>query len=83
MGAFSPLPLLIDAPGDVPRQEASDTLTLLIFFLDTDPKDAWSEVFEAGRETLSASGKGTVVAELPFKPTIAGTDTYTDELWDD
>jgi hypothetical protein len=83
VGAFSPLPLLIDAPGDVPRQEASDTLTLLIFFLDADPKDAWSDVFETGRERLAASGKGSVVAELPFKPTIAGTDIYTDELWDD
>ena len=83
VGAFSPLPLLIDAPGDVPRQEASDTLTLLLFFLDTDPKDAWASVFEAGRERLAASGKGTVVAELPFKPTITGTDIYTDELWDD
>jgi hypothetical protein len=26
-------------------------------------------------------GKGTVVAALPFIPTIPGTDTYTDKLW--
>ena len=29
------------------------------------------------------SGMGTVVAALPFIPTIPGTDTYTDQLWGD
>ena len=28
-------------------------------------------------------GKGTVIAALPFIPTIPGTDTYTDKLWVD
>ena len=28
-------------------------------------------------------GKGTVIAALPFIPTIPGTDTYTDKLWAD
>ena len=83
VGAFSPLPLLIDAPGDVPRQEASDTRTMLLFFLDADPKEAWASVFEKGRQTLVESGKGHVVGEMPFKPTIAGTDTYSDQLWAD
>jgi hypothetical protein len=32
---------------------------------------------------LEAAGKGTVVAALPFIPTIPGTDTYTDKLWAD
>ena len=32
---------------------------------------------------LEEAGKGTVVAALPFIPTIPGTDTYTDKLWAD
>ena len=83
VGAFTPLPLLIDAPGDVPRMEASETRTLLLFFLDSDPKESWDGVFAKGKELLEASGKGTVIAQIPFKPTVWGTDTYTDQLWED
>ena len=36
-----------------------------------------------GKELLEASGKGTVIAQIPFKPTVWGTDTYTDQLWED
>ena len=32
---------------------------------------------------ITVYGKGTVVAALPFIPTIPGTDTYTDMLWAD
>ena len=32
---------------------------------------------------IAEAGKGSVVAEIPFKPTITGTDAYTDELWVD
>jgi hypothetical protein len=81
VGAFTPLPLLIDAPGDVPRQESTDSRTMLLFFLDEDPKVDWEKVFVRQREMIDASGKGTVFAEVPFKPTVKGTDTYTDQLW--
>jgi hypothetical protein len=80
VAAFSPLPLLIDAPGDVPRQEASDRRTLLLWFMDSGPEVGWPVIGEH-RRALKASGKGSVVAALPFKRTIPGTDTYTDRLW--
>ena len=35
------------------------------------------------RRRLEESGLGTVVAALPFIPTIPGTDIYTDKLWVD
>jgi len=79
--AADPLPLLIDAPGDVPRSEADDRRQLTLWFLDTDPKDAWDEVVAAHRSSLETAGMGRVVAALAFVPTIPGTDTYTDELW--
>jgi hypothetical protein len=81
VAAFTPLPLLIDAPGDVPRQEATDRRTLLLWFLDAHPSTSWEPVFVEHRRRLEESGKGTVVAAIPFIPTIPGTDTYTDRLW--
>ena len=82
VGAFTPLPLLIDAPGDVPRQEATDSRTLLLWFLDKTPDATWSVLTDHAAK-LEASGKGKVVAQLPFVPTIPGMDTYTDQLWND
>ena len=83
VGAFTPLPLLIDAPGDVPRQDSTDQRTMLLYFLDEDPKVDWERVFVRQRTMIAEAGKGSVVAEIPFKPTITGTDAYTDELWVD
>ncbi len=81
--AADPLPLLIDAPGDVPRSESDDRRQLTLWFLDTAPAEAWESVVVAHRAALEASGKATVVAALPFIATIPGTDTYTDQLWAD
>jgi len=80
--AADPLPLLIDAPGDVPRTEADDRRQLTLWFLDSPPPEAWA-VVQAHRAALEEAGKGRVVAALPFLPTIPGTDTYTDQLWAD
>ncbi|HUC37048.1 MAG TPA: hypothetical protein VMR97_07990 [Acidimicrobiales bacterium] len=81
--AADPLPLLIDAPGDVPRSEADDRRQLTLWFLDSDPAEAWDEVIVAYRRALEGSGTGKVVAALGFLPTIPGTDEYTDQLWAD
>ena len=81
VGAFTPLPIMVSAPG-VAQQEENVTRTLLLFFLDADPADAWEEVFEEGARRLEASGLATVAAAASFKPTHPGTDEFTDELWD-
>jgi hypothetical protein len=81
--AADPLPLLMDAPGDVPRTEADDRRQMTLWFLDTDPAEAWDDVIVAHRTAIESSGRGRVVAALPFIPTIPGTDTYTDVLWTD
>ena len=80
--AADPLPLLIDAPGDVPRSEADDRRQLTLWFLDTEPPEALDGVVAAHRAAVEARG-GRVVAVLGFVPTIPGTDTYTDRLWPD
>jgi hypothetical protein len=83
VAAFTPIPMGGDAPGDVPREESNDRRTLLLWFLSTPPEVAWEPVFVEHRRRLEESGLGTVVAALPFIPTIPGTDTYTDKLWID
>ena len=83
VAAFTPIALEVDAPGDVPREKARDNRTVLLWFLNTPPEVAWEPVIAEHRRQLEAAGKGTVVAALPFIPTIPGTDTYTDKLWTD
>ena len=79
--AFSPLPLLADAPGDVPRSESLDQRVLLLFFLDSEPHVAWDQVFARQGEAVSSAGLGHVLWASPFIATVPGTDTYTDQLW--
>jgi hypothetical protein len=83
VAAFTPIALEVDAPGDVPRESARDNRTVLLFFLNTPPEVAWEPVFVEHRRRVEESGRATVVAMLPFIPTIVGTDTYTDQLWVD
>jgi len=64
VGAFTPLPLQVDAPG-VAKQDENTTRTLLLFFLDQEPTAEWSELFEEGLAKLDASGKATAEAGTP------------------
>ncbi len=77
--AFSPLPLLADVPGDVPRTP-TDRL-LLLWFLDEEPAGSWEAVFAPQGEAVASAGLGQVVWASPFVATVPGTDTYTDQLW--
>jgi hypothetical protein len=77
---FTPIPLLGDAPSDVPRDEAADRF-LHLYFVDGDPVEIWDERFASLGDDLAATGLGTVVFASPFIATVAGTDTYTDQLW--
>ena len=79
--AFTPLPLLADAPTDVGRQDAEDERLLLLWFLDADAAEVWGEGFADHADRLAASGQGTLTWAAPFRPTVPGTDIYTDQLW--
>jgi hypothetical protein len=79
--AFTPLPLLADAPGDVGRQDADAERLLLLWFLAADPADAWDEGFARHGDRLAASGRGALTWAAPFRPTVPGTDVHTDDLW--
>lgn len=77
---FTPIPLLGNAPSDVPRDEAKDRFCHL-YFVDGDPVEIWDEQFASLGDDLAATGLGTVVFASPFISTVHGTDTYTDQLW--
>jgi hypothetical protein len=81
VAGFTPLPLLADAPGDVPQLAAPDDRLMLLWFLDVDPAEAWSTTFAGHYDALAASGAGNLLWAGPFIPTVVGTDTYTDQLW--
>ncbi len=54
--------------------------SMQLVFLDDAPESAWSRIQEYAA-LVDASGLATVRLAAPFKPTIPGTDTYTDQLW--
>lgn len=81
IGSSVPLPLLPDAPPDVPRVENADRRFLQLHFLDHDPAEGWDEGYGRFGERLEASGVATHLWTAPFIQTVFGTDTYTDELW--
>jgi hypothetical protein len=80
VAAFNAMPLLDDAPPDVPRDPATDRRFLQLWFVEDDAAAAWSSV-ESAAKAFDDSGLGRVVFASPFKTTIPGTDTYTDQLW--
>jgi hypothetical protein len=41
----------------------------------------WDTSFAGHGTVLEESGMGRVVFASAFRPTIPGTDTYTDQLW--
>jgi hypothetical protein len=77
---WEPLPLQVDVPG-VARSESLDRRLLLLWFLDEAPAESLESTVVKARERIESAGHGTVLAVLPFIPTIPGTDTYTDQLW--
>ncbi len=83
VAAFTPVALEVDAPGDVPARRRTTAARSCSGSSSAPPEVAWEPVIAEHRRRLEQAGKGTVVAALPFIPTIPGTDTYTDKLWAD
>ena len=74
------MPLLGDAPSDVPRETEATDRFLQLYFLDEDPLEVWDERFGGLGKELDASGLGRILFVSPFLATVPGTDRYTDEL---
>jgi hypothetical protein len=75
-----PIPLPEGAPVSQPGMDDLRRRSVLLRFGDGTPAHA------AGQSTdqaaaFAADGLGEVLWSSPFRPTIPGTDTYTDQLW--
>jgi hypothetical protein len=77
----TPLPLLDDAPADVPRVANAERRFLQLHFLDHDPTLDWEAGYGRFGAELDESGVATHLWTSPFIQTVFGTDTYTDQLW--
>jgi hypothetical protein len=79
--AATPLPLLPDAPPDVPRIANAERRFLQLHFVDHDPALGWADGYGRFGAALEAAGVATHLWTAPFIQTVVGTDTYTDQLW--
>ena len=70
---WTPMPLLVDAPG-VAKDEGGGERFLDLYFLQADPEQVWDQFAAVGDDPAVEWIGG-------FIPTVVGTDTYTDELW--
>jgi len=76
---WSPIPQGTE-PLATPRVDDTDRLDLQLWFLDEPAGDGW-ERFRSYARDLAATGMGDVVYASPWRPTVVGTDRYTDQLW--
>jgi hypothetical protein len=68
-------------PGAMPALTGRLDEVVRCYFLDTDPRQVWDDVFMNVGKAVEASGKGRLELIAPFIPTIPGTDRYHDDLW--
>jgi hypothetical protein len=80
MAEFTPIPMRAGAPSDVPPDEAEDRF-LRLYFVDDDLPAVWSDTFAGLGDEFAGSGLGSLVFVSPFRGTVPGTDTWTDQLW--
>jgi hypothetical protein len=78
---LTPIPLPDDAPVFQPENPGQERRMLLMCFTDDDPLQCW-DAFEGLGAAVADGGLGELSYVAPFIPTIPGTDTYTDQLWD-
>jgi hypothetical protein len=77
---LTPVPLLGDAPSDVPRSETGNRFAQL-WFVDGDLPAEWAASYATLGARLEAAGLARTLFVSPFRATVPGTDTYTDQLW--
>jgi hypothetical protein len=76
---FAPFPMPPGQPSDVAPSVDDEVRFLQLFFTDVPPDEAWDETF--AKLDQSYGDTADVIFASPFKHTVPGTDTYTDQLW--
>lgn len=77
---FEPVPMPDDAPSDVPSTKAERRVTALAF-VDGDVTDGWADRWAVLPEAFASAGLGELQWVAPYRATVPGTDTHTDQLW--
>lgn len=77
---LTPVPLPKDAAPGVKADSAENRFCQL-WFVDDDLPSTWADTFGPLGEKFTEAGLGELVLVAPFRATVPGTDTYTDELW--
>jgi hypothetical protein len=75
---FLPFPMPPGQPSDVPASADDELRFLQLWFCDADAAGSWNETFASLPEAFGDHAE--VLLAAPFKGTIPGTDTYTDQL---
>jgi hypothetical protein len=78
--SLDPKTLPKDSPVYAPPDAAADRRGLELYFLDREPQEGWSALFEGLGERHAAAGMGELAFVAGFIPTVPGTDRYVDEL---
>jgi hypothetical protein len=63
-----------------PRVEDTERLDFQLWFVDEPAGESW-ERFRSYACDLETTGLGRVIYASPWRPTVVGTDRYTDQLW--
>ena len=64
----------------MPRDEAADRF-LHLYFVDDDLPTSGTSASPTSATTSRRPASGELVFVSPFRATVPGTDTYTDQLW--
>lgn len=76
---LTPVPLPKDpAPGV--KADFAENRFCQLWFVDDDLPATWDDTFAPLGERFAAAGLGELVLVAPFRATVPGTDTYTDQL---
>jgi hypothetical protein len=74
------IPLPSDAAKGV-RADSAENRFCQLWFVDADLPAIWDDTFAGLGDRFRAAGLGDLVFVSPFRATVPGTDTYTDQLW--
>jgi hypothetical protein len=74
------IPLPSDAAKGV-RADSAENRFCQLWFVDDDLPATWGATFAGLGADFTAAGLGELVLVAPFRATVPGTDTYTDQLW--
>ncbi len=76
---FTPFPMPPGQPSDVPASADDEARFLQLWFCDEPVDVIWQDTFATLPDRYAPGAE--VLFASPFKPTVPGTDTYTDQLW--